>query len=439
MRTARFSIAGLMGAVLVAALGFAALRSASSTSAGVTLLWICGVLCLSIVGVVCRKGAERASWLGFALFGWGYLALAFWSSGNFKELPTATLLQAINSRMNATPQQTAGPRGGGSLDWSFFQVAHCLWALLAAILGGVLARAFFTDPAHHSEQPVAITHQRGPSPWRWWRRPAAIGVAGLVLVASAAFAGSRSAPGLWAGITFLLTCGLLGLATLGAIFGQGRRREIWLGATLFGIGYMVLTFGRSTDNPEWPYPSTSHLLNAFRTGFPPHVSGFPDTSERFVARNARILKVLEQPIPLRFPNETPLEDILKYIRNATLAADGKATIPIYVDPVGLRSVGESMESRVSIDIEGTALKNSLRICLKKLGLVYSVRDGFLMISEEGVALPVYEDPFLVVGHCLLALIAAGFGGVMAPLVSGTPRQASVEETSVPARPVEEEH
>ena len=34
-------------------------------------------------------------------------------------------------------------------------------------------------------------------------------------------------------------------------------------------------------------------------------------------------------------------------------------------------------------------------------------------------MPVYDDPFLIVGHCLLALIAAGFGGVLGPVACGS--------------------
>ena len=79
MRTVRFPIAGLMWAVVVAALGLAALRNASDIWAGATFLVTCGVLCLALVGIVCRTNESRAWWVGFALFGWGYLALAFWS------------------------------------------------------------------------------------------------------------------------------------------------------------------------------------------------------------------------------------------------------------------------------------------------------------------------------------------------------------------------
>jgi hypothetical protein len=46
---------------------------------------------------------------------------------------------------------------------------------------------------------------------------------------------------IWAGASFLLTCGLLGLAALSAVFSGGKDRERWLGAALFGFGYLALT------------------------------------------------------------------------------------------------------------------------------------------------------------------------------------------------------
>jgi hypothetical protein len=75
MRNLRASIAGLMGLVLIAALGMAALRNASETWAGVTYLVTRGVLGLAILCAIYARGARRAWWLGVCLFGWGYLAL----------------------------------------------------------------------------------------------------------------------------------------------------------------------------------------------------------------------------------------------------------------------------------------------------------------------------------------------------------------------------
>ena len=88
---------------------------------------------------------------------------------------------------------------------------------------------------------------------------------------------------------------------------------MWLGAALFGCGYMFFTFGRSAD-AGWPYPPTTHLLNALRPGPPLHWSGFPDASDRNNSLNETISEALEQPIPMHFPDGVTLEDLLKYIR-----------------------------------------------------------------------------------------------------------------------------
>src|SRR4051812_22279841 len=145
MRPPRFSISGLMGAVLVASLGLAAFHSANETWAGMMLLVTEGFLALAVVGAICRRGAGRAWWLGFLIFGWSYLRL---SSRISFELPTIRLLELIQSSVGASaPPASANPSGNRFVlarDHSpFEQVGHCLWSLLAATLGGFLARALF--------------------------------------------------------------------------------------------------------------------------------------------------------------------------------------------------------------------------------------------------------------------------------------------------------
>jgi hypothetical protein len=423
MRRIRFSIAGLMFAVAMSALLVAALRSASAAWAGAMLMLSCGVLGLAIVGALCRRGSERVWWLGFAVFGCGYLVLAFWSERNFENLPTVSAIFVLGSKYFPDTQPGAWT-APAPLHWSFTQIVHCVWAMLIAILGGALAWVLFAVPDNDRTQGVVRTDVGDRSLPIWRRKPTVIWLAGIVLVALASLAGSRAAPGLWAGVVFLLTCGMLATAILGALVGRGNRRTMWLGAALFGSGYMVFTFGRSSDS-GWPYTPTTHLLNALRPGSPPHWSGFPDASDRFNSLNEAVLKALEAPIPMHFPSGTPLEDILKHIKSETEARIGKP-VPIYVDPFGLREARQTMTSKVVIDVKGATVKNCLSHCLRQLDLTFSVRDGFLVVTDAGTVLPVYEDPFLIVGHCFLALIAAALGGVLAPLVSDGRVRPSVD-------------
>jgi RNA polymerase sigma factor (sigma-70 family) len=90
-------------------------------------------------------------------------------------------------------------------------------------------------------------------------------------------------------------------------------------------------------------------------------------------------KRLEKPLTMSFANPTPLAEVLKYIKAATARSDGKP-IPIYVDPKALQLVGVTMDSPVTIDLDGVPLKMSLRLMLKQLDLAYCVRDGVLIIS-----------------------------------------------------------
>ncbi len=98
------------------------------------------------------------------------------------------------------------------------------------------------------------------------------------------------------------------------------------------------------------------------------------------SKNQALLKKLEEPIAMAFANDTPLDDVLKYIRSAT-AKPGQSPIPIYVDPLGLQQAERSLNSRVIMDLEGVPLKTSLRLMLKQLGLAYCIRDGVLIISS----------------------------------------------------------
>jgi RNA polymerase sigma factor (sigma-70 family) len=96
-----------------------------------------------------------------------------------------------------------------------------------------------------------------------------------------------------------------------------------------------------------------------------------------------ILEKLEVPISMNFLQETPLEDVKKYIEQATQdeAAGFPNGIPIYIDPIGLQEAEKTMASTVSLTLEGIPLKTTLRVILKQLGLTYTVKDGLLTITS----------------------------------------------------------
>jgi hypothetical protein len=88
MRRFRFTIANLLGLVLVLAMGFAALREATEIWDSAVFSTALGVLSVSVLLAIHHSDRSRAFWLGFALFGWIYLG--------------ASLIPPIESRLLTT-------------------------------------------------------------------------------------------------------------------------------------------------------------------------------------------------------------------------------------------------------------------------------------------------------------------------------------------------
>ncbi len=101
-------------------------------------------------------------------------------------------------------------------------------------------------------------------------------------------------------------------------------------------------------------------------------------------RSKEVIGKLEQPATLHFPTETPLEEVLKRIRDLAKGNSGKR-LSIYVNPEALQEAEKTMTSPVIIDLEDVPLRLALRLVLQQLGLAYCVRDGVVMINTpEGV-------------------------------------------------------
>jgi RNA polymerase sigma factor (sigma-70 family) len=108
-------------------------------------------------------------------------------------------------------------------------------------------------------------------------------------------------------------------------------------------------------------------------------AGRPGTDPRSQALLAR----LEEPVPMSFPNPTPLSDVLKYIQQATAGPNGEP-IPIYVQPVNPEGSGlddldaeKLMKTPITIDLVGVPLRRSLKLIAEQLGMGYGIRDGMV--------------------------------------------------------------
>ncbi len=98
MQRFRFSLRGLMVAIVLLGVAFAGLRSPTPIWANIWFSFSLVMLTLSLPAAVYRQGEKRAFWIGFASFGWVYFVatLAPWFQTEFGfQLVTTTLLDLL--------------------------------------------------------------------------------------------------------------------------------------------------------------------------------------------------------------------------------------------------------------------------------------------------------------------------------------------------------
>jgi len=156
-----------------------------------------------------------------------------------------------------------------------------------------------------------------------------------------------------------LAMAALGVSTLSAQFGGGQ----------FGGG------GAPTNQP---LPGMGGGFGSVEVEPAPRVY----IEQRITPRAAKVWETLAKPISMPFGEETTLDDAIRYVQQATASPDDTG-IPIYVDPVGLLEAEKTLQSPVTINLEGMPLSTSLELMLKQLGLASYVRpEGLLVITHE---------------------------------------------------------
>ena len=114
-------------------------------------------------------------------------------------------------------------------------------------------------------------------------------------------------------------------------------------------------------------------------------------------RTKLVMNMLEKPISMSFNEDTPLEDVLKYV-SASTKSDNSPGIEIYVNPKGLQEAEKSMTSTVrNLDLEGVPLKTTLRLLLRQLDLGCVVKNGVLVIDSLERIQPKTKEPADAVG------------------------------------------
>jgi hypothetical protein len=191
MKRIRFTIASLLATVLIVAVGIAALRESDELwDSGVFTVTL-AVLLVSILLAVHRTDTRRAFWIGFAVFGSGYLALSLVPSIESRLITTKALayldskvpgrtqsfytirFTGTNSNHNSIETQagtvklwdaTTGRLLGG---WAgtteyFVRIGHSLLALLVGWFGGLLSRRLWQASRSARESAAVNTEVTTP-------------------------------------------------------------------------------------------------------------------------------------------------------------------------------------------------------------------------------------------------------------------------------------
>jgi hypothetical protein len=102
------------------------------------------VLTISVLEAMTASSRERVGWVGFALFGWVYLALSLWPMFRMVTMPNRTILvtQYVLDLFALDP-------GGNATE--YFLISHSVTALVMAGLGMLAGRALAARGIGRSE------------------------------------------------------------------------------------------------------------------------------------------------------------------------------------------------------------------------------------------------------------------------------------------------
>jgi hypothetical protein len=103
----RFSIASLLGLVVFIAIAVAALRAAAGGWDSALFSTVVAMLLISVLLAVHRRDQRRAFWVGFALFGWVYLAASMVTQIEARLVTTKALSYLDSTRLMTRPAGAA--------------------------------------------------------------------------------------------------------------------------------------------------------------------------------------------------------------------------------------------------------------------------------------------------------------------------------------------
>ena len=153
LRAFQFTLTSLFGLTVLVALACTALLNATPLWASTWFSLTVFVLLLGTLAAIFHQGSRRPFWIGFGLFGWVYLLLAFepWAD---QDLTPALLSTHGIARLDSSLENEGEPvviknvisftthsriRLWTLSNPSFMQIGHSVFALLFGLFGGMVA------------------------------------------------------------------------------------------------------------------------------------------------------------------------------------------------------------------------------------------------------------------------------------------------------------
>ncbi len=267
----RLSVLGSMIFLFYGALCIAKLASPSSlTVSALHTVRMC-LLLASVLGIILGRAEQRASWAGFAVFGWSFFGLTnFGWMGHAPLLSTDDHLQRLVAGRLLSKELSL-------MYQSCYSVENLILAGVGGLLGYLICLA--SCLVIHGVRPCGAK-RRGSADNRafereseGWPRFSVLGSLVFCFYATISIAALASPSPLTSGVLYAVQMCLLFASILGIILERAKRRAFWLGFALFGWGFFGLPYLPWWGNPS-PLVSSCFVSELGRPGLSPEVHLF---------------------------------------------------------------------------------------------------------------------------------------------------------------------
>jgi hypothetical protein len=138
------------------------------------------------------------------------------------------------------------------------------------------------------------------------KRISTSGLMSIVVLSALGFAAMQKANALWAGVALFLVIGMLGVSTLGILYRHGAKRAGWVGFTLFGGVYLVISLAPWLSTEILPRLPTTRIVELTDPAGPADLDDEIALLEKELAREELALKNTESTLLLgSMPSPAP--------------------------------------------------------------------------------------------------------------------------------------